>query len=311
MSHPRFSVGFLAILLGSFWAGTGVRAQQRPQTPEIPPAESKVLDTKDGIQLKVAWFPATKEKEAIPFLLVHDWNGVGADYAALAEYLQQQGHAVIVPDLRGHGESVRRRGVGDVIDREKFGKVEIASTLEDLETCKRFLMEQNNVGKLNIDMLTVVAAGDMSIIAVDWALRDWSWPPIAGRKQGQDVKALVLLSPSRSFKGLSINPALRNPLLSGRGAVPLSLLIAAGERGGAIRDARAIFESLERSRPKTETTGVGQDLFLDALPVDFQGTALVDPRANLTVHERIAGFAQFRVGSKSDVYRWTDRTPRE
>jgi len=311
MSRPHHLAISMLALLGVLVSVSSTTAQQRPEAPELPPAESRILDTKDGIQLKVAWFPGTKEKETVPVILIHNWNGVGADYAALAEYLQGQGHAVLVPDLRGHGESVRRRGATDMLDREKFGKNEIASILEDLETCKRFLMEENNAGKLNIEMLTVVAAGDMSIITVDWALRDWSWPAIAGRKQGQDVKALVLLSPSRSFKGLSINPALRNPLLSGRGALPLSLLIAAGERGGAVRDSQAIFESLERSRPKTDTTGVGQDLFFDKLPVDFQGTALVDPRSNLAVHERIAGFIEFRVGSKGDLYRWTDRTPRE
>ncbi|MEZ6108367.1 MAG: hypothetical protein R3B96_20295 [Pirellulaceae bacterium] len=316
---PGRLLGALTVCVGLVCGAGAAWAQEER---EIPEPVSRILETKDGVQLQTAWFPPINEKEAIPVILIHDWNGQGADLGPLASFLHQQGHAVIVPDLRGHGGSTRLRGVEAPIDRERFTKVEIAGMSEDIETCKRFLMEQNNEGQLNIELLTVVAVGDMSLVATDWALRDWSWPAIAGRKQGQDVKALVLLSPTRTFKGLSIAPALRNPLLSGRGAQPLSMLIAVGGRaGGPLRDARNIYETLERSRPDLDLSGSEedqmrerlekQDLFLQEYDVDFQGAALVDPRARLNLHETILGFLNARLINKLDTYRWTDRSARD
>lgn len=317
---PRFVRGLASASCALALCLVGLASAKAQDEVEIPEAESRVLETKDGVQLQTAWFPPINEKEAIPIILVHDWNGQGSDLGPLASYLQSQGHAVIVPDMRGHGGSLRVRNVEAPLDRERFTKVEIAAMAEDLETCKRFLMEQNNQGKLNIELLTIVATGDLSLIAVEWALRDWSWPAIAGRKQGQDVKALVLLSPMRSFKGLSINPALRNPLLSGRGAVPLSMLIAVGTQGGApLREARNLYESMERTRAPLQLSGTPeeqaqqrltqQDLFLQEYDTDLQGAALVDPRARLNLHETILGFLNARLINKLETYRWTDRTP--
>lgn len=317
---PRFLRGLTSVWCALSFCIASAASLYAQDAPEIPEAVSRVLETKDGVQLQTAWFPPILEKDAIPIILMHDWNGQGSDLGPLASYLQQQGHAVIVPDLRGHGGSTRVRGLEAPLDRERFTKIEIALMAEDLETCKRFLMEQNNQGNLNIELLTIVATGDLGMIAVDWALKDWSWPAVAGRKQGQDVKALILLSPSRSFKGLSINPALRNPLLSGRGAVPLSMLIAVGtQAGGPVRDARNIYESLERTRTPLQLSGSPeeqarqrlqqQDLFLQEYDTDLQGAALVDPRARLSLHETILGFLNARLTAKADTYRWTDRTP--
>ena len=54
-----------------------------------------------------------------------------------------------------------------------------------------------------------------------------------------------------------------------------------------------------------------QDLFLQEYDVDFQGAALVDPRARLNLHETILGFLNARLINKLDTYRWTDRSARD
>ena len=85
--------------------------------------------------------------------------------------------------------------------------------VNDIEACKRFLLRENNEGELNIELLTVVAAGEMgAVIGLNWVAMDWSWPILPGRKQGQDVKALVLLSPGQSFKGVTGAPGANAPV---------------------------------------------------------------------------------------------------
>ena len=114
---------------------------------------------------------------------------------------------------------------------------------------------------------------------------------------------------------------MRNPLLSGRGAIPLNVMVAVGNRGGgaSLRDARNLYEAMEKSRPPLMLTGTEQEqnrqrleqqtLFLQEYPVEFQGAALVDPRAQLDLHERILGFINARVVAKIGDFRWTDRAP--
>ncbi len=89
----------------------------------------------------------------IPFLLIHDWGGSRADLLPFAEYLQKSGYAVIVPDLRGHGESTARAGGTAKLDSAKFRKSDMAGVLLDIERCKKYLVQRNNDGELNIDLL--------------------------------------------------------------------------------------------------------------------------------------------------------------
>ena len=91
--------------------------------------------------------------------MLHDWDGNRKQFSGLATYLQSIGHSIIVPDLRGHGESLRVKASDMTLDREKFNRNAIAAMGEDIEACKRFLLKKNNGGELNIEFLTVVAAG--------------------------------------------------------------------------------------------------------------------------------------------------------
>ena len=313
----KFGLSVVGLLIG---LGTGQAfAQNNPQ--DTPPAPEQVaLETKDGVQLSATWYAGVNKKESIPVIMLHDWDGNRKQFSGLATYLQSIGHSVIVPDLRGHGESLRVKGSDMTLDREKFNRNAIAAMGEDIEACKRFLLKKNNGGELNIEFLTVVAAGQSAVLASQWAVKDWSWPVVAGRKQGQDVKALVLLSPEKTFKGLTLNSVMRTDLLAGGGPrMPLSIMVAVGARNArSAREAKTLYSNFQKKRPELELTGTPaerqqqvlekQDLFIEELPVDYQGVLLVDPRANLGLPEKIGGFLYYRLLNKKDAMIWRDRS---
>lgn len=307
------------VAIAVIWSGVTSQLLGQDKS-EIAPPENIPLETKDGVLLQATWFPGNKGKESVPVILLHDWKGSRGQYSEFGLHLQKLGYSVIIPDLRGHGDSVRVKGRDALIDVEKMTKLEVAAMLEDIETCKRFLMQKNNDGKLNIDLLTVVAAGGMSVHALEWSMRDWSYIPLNGKKQGQDVKAIVLLTPEKTLKGLSMNQLLKNPLIAGKGPIrPLSMYIAIGGKGQEkfTKDAKSIHSTIEKSRPKLTFTGSAaeqeaqrlekQDLYYEELPVEFQGADLVNPQTNTNFHERVAAFIYYRVELKKDDFPWTDR----
>lgn len=64
--------------------------------------------TVQGVRLRVrTWSPPEPRGGVV---VVHGLGDHGLRYSALAEALAHRGHAVAIPDLRGHGESEGRRG---------------------------------------------------------------------------------------------------------------------------------------------------------------------------------------------------------
>jgi hypothetical protein len=92
-------------------------------------------------------------------------------------------------------------------------------------------------------MLTVVGSEFGSIVAALWTAQDWSWPPVGGQKQGQDVKAIVLLSPLPSYKGLTLAPAIRSPAFG-----EIATFVVYGKSGKRGSDAKRLFKTIERAQ---------------------------------------------------------------
>lgn len=290
-------------------------AKAAPAVEENKPPEPEAvfLDTKDMWRIHCLYYPpmekVRKSKETVPVILLHGWGGQGSEYGFLATGLQTYGHACIVPDLRGHGRSTTRKkidGTLETIKQEDLKPQDIENMLLDLEAVKSFLMEKNNAGELNIEMLTVIAAQEGCIIALNWAALDWSWPVTPSFKQGQDVKALILLSPTQSYKRLSASAALNTPAVSRQ----LSLLFAVGaEDRAAYNDARRIYSRLERIRPPLPDSPQDRmrlkDLFFITAPTTLQGSKLT--ARNLSINRAIVTFIQARLLEHRDEYQWTKR----
>lgn len=239
---------------------------------KFPAPEVVTLETKDGVELSCTWFapegagtPAKPAGNAAapvaqanaagrstaPFILLHDWDRSRADLLYLGRFLQLSGHAVIVPDFRGHGDSLTVSGSTKPIDRARFRKKEMATLLADIEACKKFLMRKNDAGVVNIDLLNVAAVGKSAILAMQWAVSDWSWAPVGSVKQGQDVKSLILIAPEQKLKGVSIKSLLKNQLFVGGAAHPLPLVVVySASHPESVEESTEIYEGIKKGRSR-------------------------------------------------------------
>lgn len=321
-STSPFSTQF-AVLLFVLLCGLNavVRAQdeENPKN-ELPPVESHMLETKDGVFLNVKFYPGTKGKESIPIIMLHSMLNVSANsavYTNLAQNIQKHmGHAVIVPDLRGHGKSVHRRNPQDIndrldIDREKFTKLEFASVVQDVEACKTFLRTKNDEGQLNLEKLTVVGSDITAVVALNWAALDWNKPGKGLIRNGQDVKALILFTPLQSHKGLTPQLGLTHQTVRQK----LNIMIIAGiQNSQYYSESKRIHNQLTRfHKDQKNSDGTinwsGTKLFLFGLNTGAQGSGILNV-PNLEPHPN-ALFYNFLVNrlEKDETLQWSNRDP--
>ena len=148
----------LAAVIMTFWLSTSVLIGQDSKKQDIENPETVVLVTKDNVELRAEWFPGKPGKTTVPVILIHDWAGNRKDLYSMADYLhREKGFSVIVPDLRGHGQSTSRKNSDKEIKAKDFRKNDFIGFLEDIEACKRFLVAKNNLGEVNIDLLVIGA----------------------------------------------------------------------------------------------------------------------------------------------------------
>ncbi|MEL7500667.1 MAG: hypothetical protein AAFN77_23945 [Planctomycetota bacterium] len=237
------------------------RTQGPGKKVDIPIPNQTQLLTKDKFNLAVTYYPPpTNEEEpdagksVVPFIVVHNWKESREQTNQFAKFLQLQGNAVIIPDLRGHGVSTTIEGRDKPVTYDKLSRDQRAMVIDDLETCKKFLVKRNNDGEVNIDLLNVVAVGDMAPVATQWVLNDWTlFPPknTSGIKQAQDVKGLVLIAPKKKFGAYSLSKILKHPLFTSGTGNEMPIMLVWGEDDKvAGRDAKSIYTALEKGRPE-------------------------------------------------------------
>jgi pimeloyl-ACP methyl ester carboxylesterase len=273
----------LAALLLSPAIAAAQAAPVEPPKPREP--EVVALKTNDGVKLTATYYPSKAGKKAAAVILLHAHAGKRSDLDGLALRLQLTGCAVIAPDLRGHGDST-----GD------FGELkpqDYADMYErDLEAVKGFLMQQNNAGELNIERLGVVGMEMGSMVAINWAALDWSWPELANGKQGEDVKALVLISPEWSYKGVRISDAVVDPSVRSE----LAILIVSGNRNSRlVGEARRLYKALAKYHDISPSLPVEQQtLILKTPTTSMQGTPLLNDKS-MHVEDMILEFVDLQL----------------
>ena len=173
------------------------------------------------------------------------------------------------------------------IDREKMNRAALESMLLDVEAAKTFLLQRNNEGKLNIEQLGVLGTGLARRSRINWAVRDWNVRNLPTYKMGQDVKALILDLAAQSFKGVTVNVALKDRIVLGQ----LSVLTVVGQQDARrYADAKRIYKAFEQSHRE------GDEVALPFYEADsaLQGIDLMYDR-DLRVPEWISGFIDERL----------------
>lgn len=245
--------------------------------------ETFKLTTRDGVKLAITYYPSDAGKEAVPVVMLHDFKESRYIFGKMAEALQDpesggRSHAVVTVDLRGHGEStVQTAPNGRTRDLQptKLRPADFELMyLQDMEEVRRFLVERNDRGELNLNNLTLVGAGMGANVAMYWAAKDWATPPLATRKQGQDVKAIVLSSPEWGFKGLPLLEPVRQPGLRSQ----VSFLVVYGQQLSVRRkDASNFLRNLKKYQPDPPPDKVKEMKSLFDVPLDtkLQSTQLL------------------------------------
>lgn len=277
-----------------------------------PPREIGALDleTRDGIQLNATFYPGGAGKESLPVILLHSWKGSRKDFGFLPQYLQSQGCAVLVPDLRGHGASNKQkitdaRGNEKVItlDAARFKKSDFDLMVRyDIEKLKQYLLSENDAGKLNIDKLCIGGIEMGALLGSAYAKLDWAALRLPGIRQGQDVKAVIMISPKIMFQGFKIPETINSQFSS-----EVAYLIFSGERGAGGSDASKVYTAIRKIRgisPELDTS-----ISLIQLKTSLQGAKLFTSQdAVKTSGDLIYRFLDRCVGSKP--IKWIDRKGR-
>ncbi len=282
------------------------------------------LATRDGVQLKITYFPSaarkgtSQAKQATPVVFLHDYKSSRAVFAPLAQKLQapvegqrdRPAFAAVTVDLRAHGDSIKQvfaNGSQVDLDAAKLNKDDLfAMASLDMEAVRNFLVSKNDAGELNLNKLCLIGSGMGASVAANWALTDWAAPPLAVGKQGQDVKALVLISPRWSYNGLSMQGPMKFRSLKEN----VAWMLIYGEKDTKVQaDAMRIKRQLERFHPTTNETGAQRPSGLADLnlPTRLQGDSLLT-KVGPSVEEKIVEFLTKNVAGIQ--YPWISRRNR-
>jgi pimeloyl-ACP methyl ester carboxylesterase len=308
----------------SVWAQAGAekKAAAKPAAnaddeTKIPEPEDMELTTEDGLKLAVTYFPGTKKKESIPVVLLHGFKGSRKDFAAdqgLASLLQKElGCAVVVPDLRGHGDSTSIK-IGNRTEKLNPAKMQPAQfkamVTQDLMAVKKFLWKENNAEKLNLDKLCLVGA-DMGASAVlDFAVYDSvgydqgaaQYGPL---KLGRFVKVMVLISPEMNFRGFNTRKAVNVPAV--RGDISTMILVGkmgTGSTAKAMKEAETFYSLFQKSHPAADDQKLeSQTLVFGPLNTKLQGAKLLE-EPSLKVQGYICKYINGRLVKNPDAKKW-------
>jgi alpha-beta hydrolase superfamily lysophospholipase len=162
-----------------------IPAAPRPEPAVLTTAgdlERVQVETEDKQVLICSLYPPRRrgsDELAPGAILIHDAGGSRQQLEELAERMQKQGFCVLVPDLRGHGESIAPDldyGREDSLGRERLW----AFAARDIKACAAYLHDLEGVHSTNLSLIGHRAG---AVLATRHAVRD------------ENVRGLILIEP--------------------------------------------------------------------------------------------------------------------
>ncbi len=276
----------------------------------------------DGWPIHITYFPAKTEENASGapdagvVILLHGKDGdrlvweqkYGTATDSLAGFLQQKlGLAVVSVDLRKHGESLN--SAAPEAD-SRFQNTDYQQMWQgDLEAVKQFLLQEHQAKKLNINKLAIVAADEMAPVAARFAVADWNKPPYDDAPatsrdertpRGQDVRALVFLSPSNTAGNINIMSSIKQ-LRDPRAGIAMLVLVGQKDtaHSSTVRTIERVMKAADRD---------GERSYFQKFPkVKFSGTDLLG-KSNINAENEIVKFLDKHIVKLDSP--WRDRRSR-
>lgn len=247
-------------------------AQEEKSAEDLKP-RAETFTTKDGVAIAATYWPSGLKQDASVIVLLHGLKGNQLDWGGLPKKLHDEGFAVIAVDLRGHGQSKGASPTGDAVETKpskikgkgakagvEAGSLKardyVAMVQFDLEAVKAFIFSEHQQHKLNMNKMGIVGAGlgatvGLNYAAVDWLKKPHTDGPVGGQTpRGQDVRAVVLLTPDSEITGLQLMDAaktLRVPDLQ------VAMLLAVGTKDKTDKgETKKLYEYVATPRDKNE-----------------------------------------------------------
>lgn len=294
----------LPVLLAGLaaFAPAPTRAQDDPTK-----GEAQTAVTKDGWTVHFTYWNAHEDQDTPVVVLVHGRNENRLVWTAkqTAPFLSTKGYAVIAVDLRKHGETMADENAPAAARSSRITKFDYAAMIGmDLEAIKKFIYQEHQDKKLNMRKLALVGSDMSTVLVMNYALLDWNKKPYddaptveTRTPRGQDVRAVVLLSPMESLSGLSVITPVRALRTTGMAA-----LIMYGSSSSGKRTATKIYQQLGGDQQDEET----QRLYQQQFEIKLQGTGLLGQ--NVGTENLLLGFLKKHVMDLEIP--WKDRKSR-
>ena len=304
---------FSVIGLLSLSCLTATALGQDQSQPKLEKAVTQqTVMTSDGWTIHFTYYQADGGELTPVVMLLHGRGGNRLAYRTnLAKQLHDHGYAVAAVDLRMHGESrnpteTTEGSSATSADASNLRPADyVRMVTEDLEAVKGFLLKEHQEKRLNIRKLGIVAADAMAPVATTFALQDWTKIPYddaptlsARTPRGQDVRALVLISPDATAPGMSTTKALielRRPELQ------IGFMIAVGSK-----DTQDKGQAQKMYKQLTGLSINKDRMYLQQYPYKLRGTDLLGK--NLRVEDHIQVFLDKHL-KELDI-NWQNRIPR-
>ncbi len=164
-------------------------------TQSIVP-ERVEFETDDNVNIVGDWYESEDGNKGTVVLL-HMMNRDRSSWAEFAEILVNSGYNALAIDLRGHGDSVVKKGETNksILDYREFTDEEHQSSIKDVYGALDYLKTKKSIGVDEIYIVGASIGANLALVAL---------------KSEPNLKKAVLLSPGIDYRGIISKSAISN-----------------------------------------------------------------------------------------------------